>query len=415
MSGRVGIIVEGYSSGAHLARQLKAAGFTLIHVKTNERVLPYHVTHDPGLYEEECVLRSAEPGRSLQRLSGRKPEFAIAGSEPGVIVADALAASLGVPGNIAQLSVARRDKAMMLRRVAACGLQIVDQVVAERGVRPPPVSEDWLPVVVKPAASAASEDVRICHRTEEITQAVQHILGKTNFMGDDNGAALVQKKLVGTQYMVNTVSLGGDHRVIEAWREHRLHTREGHSLYDYEELISPDEAVFSRMEVYVKAVVSALGVRFGPAHTELFMTDKGPVLLESASRLQGGIDGKAMEDALGYSQISLVRDLLVDPASFHRISNSYSPRKKVMLVNFISHTAGTVKSIKVDELVGCLPSFHSAKLSVAVGKAIPKTVDLLSKPGHVYLAHESRDQLLADYEAIRRFERDGVLFELEAK
>jgi biotin carboxylase len=415
MSGPIGIIVEGYSSGAHLARQLKAAGCTLIHVRTNARVLPYHATHDPSLYVEEWVLGCGEPGRSLQRIAGRRPDFVIAGSEPGVIVADALASSLGLPGNVAQLSVARRDKALMLKRVAECGLQIVDQVVAEKGVEAPAVSEDWLPAVVKPAASAASEDVRICHSMEEITRALQHILAKANFMGDENRAALVQKKLSGTQYMVNTVSLGGDHRVIEAWRECRLHTQGGHSLYDYEELISPDEAVFSRIEVYVKAVVSALGVRFGPAHTELFMTDKGPVLLESASRLQGGIDGKAVEDALGYSQISLTRDLLLDPVSFRDISNSYSPGKKVMLVNFISHRAGTVRKIHVDELVGRLPSFHSAKLSVVVGNPIPQTVDLLSKPGHVYLVHESREQLLADYQAIRAFERDGMLFELEAQ
>jgi hypothetical protein len=129
--------------------------------------------------------------------------------------------------------------------------------------------------------------------------------------------------------------------------------------------------------------------------------------------MQGGIDGKAIHEALGYSHISCTRDLLMDPGSFEStIREGYSPRVHVMLVNLISRQAGTIEAVNLHKTVRLLPSFHSIKGVPAPGARIEKTVNLLTKPGHVYLVHKDPEQLEIDYKAIRAFEEAGAIFEV---
>ena len=83
-----------------------------------------------------------------------------------------------------------------------------------------------------------------------------------------------------------------------------------------------------------------------------------------------------------------------------------------MLVNFISRTAGIVRAVHLEKTVASLPSFHSAKGIPRPGDRIEKTIDLVTKPGHVYLVHHDLGQLELDYRAIRAFEDTEAIFEV---
>jgi hypothetical protein len=84
-----------------------------------------------------------------------------------------------------------------------------------------------------------------------------------------------------------------------------------------------------------------------------------------------------------------------------------------MVVNLISKRTGVVRENNSVRLLQTLPSFHMISRTPAVGTYIERTVDLLTKCGHIYLLHEDVDQLQRDYLQIREWENSDVLIVLE--
>jgi biotin carboxylase len=62
-------------------------------------------------------------------------------------------------------------------------------------------------------------------------------------------------------------------------------------------------------------VLDALGIRFGPAHTELMLTKEGPLLIEIGARLDGSDAPIIGERAYGINQIHLTADCYLDQTS----------------------------------------------------------------------------------------------------
>lgn len=408
----LGIIVDGYSSGRFLARKLIDAGVTLIHIQSNREIPEsYRGGFGPGIYAQNIVVEEAS---EINRFNFGRIDFVVAGSEPGVILADQLAFHFNVPGNSHTSSKLRRNKAEMTRALRRAGIPSVEERLATLADRHPKIPTEWYPVVVKPTESAGGDDVRICSDYDAVIEAVEHIFGKTNMFNLQNVEAVIQRKLSGRQFMVNSISQNGHHKILEIWEERRIHTADGYSIYDREVLMPCNFPRSKEIQDYVQRVLTALEVTYGPTHTELFLTESGPILLETAARIQGGIDGKVNEFALGHSQISCFCDLIMNPGWFDdQLDEEYSPRANLMLVNLISHHTGVVKRSRVNETIGKLVSFNSSFGIPLPGQSIARTVNLLSKPGHIYLVNSEIDQLERDYEAIRILERDGLIFELE--
>ncbi len=68
--------------------------------------------------------------------------------------------------------------------------------------------------VVKPVESAGSDDVFLCESKDDVKNAFERINGKINGLGQKNDAVLVQEFLDGTEYVVDSVSLDGNRKVV---------------------------------------------------------------------------------------------------------------------------------------------------------------------------------------------------------
>ncbi|CAN0416316.1 unnamed protein product, partial [Discosporangium mesarthrocarpum] len=71
--------------------------------------------------------------------------------------------------------------------------------------------------VVKPLDSAGTDDVFLVTSREEAKECFSIIDGKVNGLGSVNEGALVQEYLDGTEYVVDSVSRDGVHRVCAIW------------------------------------------------------------------------------------------------------------------------------------------------------------------------------------------------------
>ncbi|MEU8286169.1 ATP-grasp domain-containing protein [Micromonospora sp. NPDC048905] len=412
-AGEVVVIVDPFSTGALLAPAFNQQGRRCVAVLTgtiNER-------YAAGLRRDDfrtvLTVRGESPqalGAAAEMLAPMRPVEVIAGSEWGVNVADDLAELLGLPGNVRSADRPRREKPAMMNAVAGAGLRV------PLGAKVGSVEEldDWLatsrvlPVVVKPAASAGSEGVYFCTDEAQARAATAKLLGATNAMGQPNDSLLVQEQLVGQQYFVNSVSLDGRHHIHEIWRDDRFFI-DGRPVYDRQVLLDGTGAIEGVLRPFVEKVLDALGVRTGPAHTELLVDDRGPVLIESGARLEGGVTPAGPERATGVSQLSLTVERYTDPDRFaRRIGAGYQRQRALMVVCLVAPHDGTVAEGAAQRLAEIPSVFCGSALDLLPGTPVHRTIDLFTSPGHLYLIAEDPSQLEDDYQRIRALEQKDL-------
>lgn len=74
------------------------------------------------------------------------------------------------------------------------------------------------------------------------------------------------------QYFVNTLSWNGKHHVTDIWEQIRSRLEGGAYNFEGMHLIPGDEDLAHRLASYTCEVLSALGVNYGAAHSEVIMT-----------------------------------------------------------------------------------------------------------------------------------------------
>ncbi|MFE3661126.1 ATP-grasp domain-containing protein [Streptomyces sp. NPDC059165] len=402
------VLVDAFSTGALLAHQ--AAGrCRLIHVRSR-RELPttFAASLPAGLFEEDLTYPGNEQD-VRRRLAEIGPVAVIPASEFGVETADELASALGLRGNDPGLSSARRNKALMMEALAAAGVRTprqletadADEVLEWR--RAHGIDR----VVVKPLDSAGSEDVFTCDTDQEVKDAVGAVIGKTNLMLRANEAVLGQEYLVGDEYIINSVSRDGTHRFTDVWISRKAVVDESRKIYDYEDLLAPDDPRLDEILPYVSDVLAALGIANGPAHTELILTPDGPVLLETGARISGLANPAALQQCTGADQVSLTLDCYTaDAPELSRRPVRYARLESARCANLIAHRAVPLAEQAVREVLEGLPAFQSVRFRKADGALTSRTVDLNSSPGAVFLVHRDDAEIERSYQALRAMEHE---------
>ncbi len=412
-------IVDGYSTGAELAPVFKKKGWRCVHIQSHA-VIPedYLLSYRPQTYDQHLILKETsilamqELARCLLLFA---PDVIIPGTETGVELADFLSTELGTAGNDYATSPLRRNKFKMQEALRQGGLRSIPQMVTDS------LADAWIwvktsacwPVVVKPVDSAGADGVRFCHNFEELNEAFTDIHGKTNRLGLHNSEVLLQERLIGRQFIVNAVSINGEHLISEIWSDDKKQVRNASLICEKEVLLPYQGEEQNALIAYMQKALTLLGIKNGPSHSELMMTAKGPVLIETAARMQGTIMHSAVVAALGYSHVTLTAERYLDPQRFtSRLRHHYQVSKSLYCVTLASDVEGVVRQNRCQELLAQLPSFYGVMHTPDAGEKIYRTTDLFTNPGIIYLCHESQKQIEEDYAQIRAFEKNGALFEL---
>jgi len=408
------VIVDAYSTGARLTSRFKVAGLDVVHVQSAPKPPDFYIRALRADDFVENVVHEGDLKATATRVAAHNPAFVVVGSEPGVLLSDALSERLGLPSNGTALSAARRDKHEMMAALRRAGLRAVEEMKTgdpEEAVAWAERRGDW-PVVVKPLDSAGTDGLALCESPETIRAVFAANLGRPNALHGANEQLLVQEMLCGTQLFCDSVTWEGTHHVSEVWRDTKRRI-EGNLAYDFEELLEARGEQQDQVVPYVHAVLDALGIRFGPAHTEVMLTVDGPVLVECGARLHGSIRDDVI-DRCTPSHVTVTVDAYLDPPSVaRRAARPYELRAASRCVMLISHQAGRVVSDAGMRAVEALPSFAGSIAMAQPGDEIVPTVDLFSCPGMIYLVDPDREVLRRDYERLRELEETVGLFEVE--
>lgn len=402
-------IVDGVSSGSLLAAEFSRRGFRVINVRSHEYAsLVAHSFHREDYVFDIPAMALEHQARILRDHGVR---FIIAGAECGVERADLLNARLGRPGNDANSWADRRHKYEMVEAVRRAGLPAPRQIktadVREALAFAAGLSHHR--VILKPQRSSGSHLVFAADTATRIRDAFAQILSRTTMFGEHNSEVCVQEFIEGREYIIDTVSRDGAVVVTDMWEYHFADRNGVPFLYDRTELLASDHPHGGELEDYAMRVVDALGIRWGPAHCEVMLTDAGPKVIEVGARLAGAAIPRYAHAAGEMSQAAVTADAYTDSAAF-AAARSYRPPhdQTCYVVQLTSPTNGVFFGHSRLSEIERLPSFFAADLWLEDGDPVCRTVDLVTSPGHIALIHPDPNVLVEDYAAIRRWEMSGV-------
>ncbi|MFI6344075.1 ATP-grasp domain-containing protein [Streptomyces sp. NPDC050560] len=409
---RTVVIVDPYSSGALYARALRRDGFHPVAVLTWPPPADVFTdTFRPGDFA--TVMTSGGDRAPLEeRLGGMAPVAVLPGSESGVGLADRLARRLTPDlAHVAALAPGRVHKGHMARAVASAGLRTAPTLCVRdvREAEAPLAAPEFAghDLVVKPATSVSTDGVTLVPAGRDWRPAVNALLGRRNATGVVNEDVVVQRRLYGTEYVVDTFSHGGRHTVTDLCRYTKTAVGDSFAVYQDVEFLPAGDPAYAETVAYVRGALDALGFRFGPAHSEVMLTDEGPRLVEVNSRVAGSGLAAAAELATGDSGVRRTVRYLLGTRDF---PDSTTLSRSVTVAMFIARRSGVVSNVETLHRIRELPTCRNLVVKVRNGDTIASTSDLLSSLslGWALFAHADPERVRHDHARARAFASELV-------
>jgi biotin carboxylase len=336
------------------------------------------------------------------------PKLILVGSEYGVDLATHLSDDLGLPGN----PYARIGNYIHKDEQQAALVKYGIRAICGRIVRS---EEDALSYyhekafrgcVLKPVRGAGSVGVYMCENEDDIRTAFRKITRESGFFGISKDGVLMQEKITGTEYIVNTVSCKGVHRISSIWKYHKIEVEGGHKLYDYAISVNHLETGSNRLIQYAFDVADAIGYEYGAIHGEYMVDEHGPVLIEANCRPMGaGLPASFADRIWGHHETDTILDSYLNPEWHIRESaKPYRAYAKGIIKILISLSDRRIQAAPILGIARRLRSYHSAVLGSVLQENIVRTVDLETSPGTVFLVNEDEYAATQDLEFLRKIE-----------
>ena len=251
-----------------------------------------------------------------------------------------------------------------------------------------------------------------------------------------------QEFLEGEEWVVDTYSKDGEHKVLAIWRYDKGEANGAPFVYFGIEPMGLAGSRAREVAEYALAVLEAMQWRWGPVHMEVMYVEgpatatdaaasataaadaadadtaasRGPVLVEANMGRLNGEEFKFLAEVVyGVSLYDAQFAVLLGDEKAWAELPPLPPtelRGAGRLVKLVSSVAGTLREVRHLDTIDELPSLARVKLEVdEAGEHLEKTVDLNSCAGDVVLLHSDRAVVEADYEALRALQ--PTMFEVE--
>ncbi|WP_326950809.1 ATP-grasp domain-containing protein [Amycolatopsis sp. NBC_01307] len=294
-------------------------------------------------------------------------------------MAAAVGVALGLPGHDPATVAAVHNKDRMRRTLRSAGVEYV----LARVVNSSEELRGWLvdhpgSWVVKPLDGSGSAGVGVITDPDRSAAAYRRCVGSTHTGRSGSASVLVEEFLHGVQISVESFSEHGEHLVVAVTRKFS----DPATLVELGHVLPADlpEAVLAAAADHTRRVLTALGVRDGPCHTELVLTEVGPRTIETHLRLAGDEIPYLVRDATGVDLVDLaVRHTFGEPVlpdARRRLSEPHGPVQAIWFGT--APCTGTLT--RVDGLDEARANGSHVQLAVAVGDEVRRLSDSASRP-----------------------------------
>lgn len=397
------VIISPLCGGVELAPLFKARGIPCIAVDlSSEDWLGY----GSSINKEDFIEIFPADHNLESRLRQYNPLVIIAGEDSAVPLAEKLCAKLTPQfANKPEKAIHRTHKAHMQDALVEAGIPALKTFSTTREED----AQAWIeensltgePLIIKPPASAGSDNVFYIPANDDWRDAFQRVLTEpSKINGEKNQSVVLQEFAAGTEFAVGTVSVNGEHYLSHLIQYNKVSMNGRDAVYDHVEFIPFDEDKHTELWQYTQSVLDSLGMRFGANHTEIMLTEKGPRLIETSARICGGPVVRFSRKATGSSQADKLVELFLDGEIKLK---SYQLTQTVMPVFLRSPQKGRISNTQVLDEISQLPSLFESHLWFEEGSEVPQTVDYITNLGIVALTGD-KEQITEDYNKIRTME-----------
>ncbi|WBB78738.1 ATP-grasp domain-containing protein [Micromonospora sp. WMMD882] len=398
---RVIALVDPYGAVNKLGVALREAGLDCVRVQSTPEPPPSYGPADLTGYTDNLV-HDGDFDRMVARLAALRPVAVVVGSELGVEFTDRLNETLGLPGNGTALSEARRDKFVQIEALRAAGLPTTRQL----RVTDPDELAAWHReiggrIVVKPVRSARNDGVSFCDTPEQSVAAYHRVLSRHSVFDVPNEGVVAQEYLRGVEYVVNTVSCQGRHRITDMWQYQKITVNGMRDRINGMTSVPPDAPEYATLAGYSYAALDALGIRIGPVHLEVMLTRDGPRLVEAGARLCGADVARYAVLLTGESQIDRTAQAYADPERFvaeHR--KPYALDNHGAMAFLASPFEGVLRGYPYLRLIEELESCQGVTQRFRPGERLVRTIDDEGEPVTVGLIHPDLSVVRHDFATV---------------
>ena len=415
------IVVECISTGKNYIGDIINRGYNpvVLHLKDSDtedgKKFGEHVLEEYKLipYEFDMIYERDTYEETLEAVQKFDPLLIVPGNERGVVLATRLSNELGLLCNSIENLDAMTLKNEMHNRLAQRGLRSIKGKVVHSLEEALEFydSENLSEVVIKPTYSAGSASVRICLSRDEMIDSIKQLFDNVNYYGDEIKELLIQERINGIEYIVNTVTHKGTHRVTLVWKYNKVKTSEGAIVYDSCETVNELSLGEAEMVEYAYKVADALEIQYGPVHGEYMIDEKGPVLIEVNCRpCGGGMPAKFLDRISGQHETDSILDSYLKPKPFYdKLQKRYRLYAHGTLKFFITPQNMIVRSSPIVNIEKKLKAYHDSTLINATyhDMFFKKTEDLNTAAGYAFLVNEDKAAVDHDLNFLRDVERNA--------
>lgn len=408
------IIVEPLGVGAQFKAEAKSLGYQVIGVfQFSDEIYQsaFHSLNTDRIKGCDHTIHSGNAEEIIREIKKKKwkVQGCIAGSEPGVELAETLALSMGLLCNSKGTALALRDKGMMRESLKKSGLACPDfAVCATLAELEAFLNSHSLPLVVKTPKGAGTAQVFICENKEDLIQGFLNIIQNESLFGMSALHAVVEEYIGGKEYIVDTFSDGEQTHVTDVWVYDRVSSPTFKNIYYNTISIPISDPSIEHIKAYALKVAALFQLKLGPAHAEIKDDPKkGPMLIEIGARLAGAHVGTLISEHSNFNPFRGTIEVFTkgktqfpDPMVLHKhLALGHGPVLE----------SGIVEQISGIEEIRKLPSFLRHFINIQIGDRIEASTDLSTIPYLALFANSNQEQLMADVKKMHELFKVKVL------
>jgi len=246
--------------------------------------------YEPSMYHDHIAFSQKNKDSIVKLLKPINVIAVIPDGDDSVLDSDYFSNQLNIISNPIETTKCRRDKYDMQEQIKKFGLTSIQQKKCKKisDILEFVSNHPNIRYVIKPDRGAATETTYLCNNSEMLVEKFNIIMKSDRNQADLNDkCCLVQEYLDGEEWIVNTASRHGSHKIINVMKYNKSSVNGLDFTYLETVLIEPKE-VPNELLIYSTNVLNALQIENGAAHSEIKMSSKGPCLIEVGSRVGGG-------------------------------------------------------------------------------------------------------------------------------
>ena len=299
-------------------------------------------------------------------------------SDAPVRTASFVSEQLGLPVGISYVdSICATHKDAMRRRLAERNVPIPEfRVCNDADEFIDALNHFGYRCIVKPADGAASRGVKLLDPSNRNDDP--RVLFGQEMSFSRKGTLMVEQCIRGAEVSVEGITVNGKTHILaitdKLVTEPPYFVELGHS-----EPALLNDSEKAQIEKIAHAAIEAVGIVNGPSHTEIMITDSGPMVIEIAARLGGDyITSRLVPLSTGIDMVGASVELALGlPIDISPCMQGGSA------IRFIVSSAGVISDIDIDSAMYDLPGFEERELYKKPGDAISEPHSSNDRVGHV--------------------------------